>query len=375
MTNDKLKKTLLPILGVIATTITGVSRIAVSQPIPVPIPPNSPNQPIPPAKFPLPAEGWRNPKLIYTIDAHATVVDSLLFSPDGEVLISGGSYNDGKIKLWDIKTGRELDKIRGQRVSVTHLALSPDGSILASCGEDSALNLWNWETGEYTHLFIEHTSNLLALAITPDSRVLVSGGLDGIRLWDLKKQRPIYNLARFDNQTYSLAIHPQGDLLASGHKFGSIKLWNIKTGQFLSSISAHTGSVDGLAFTPDGNTLVSGSYDRTIKVWNLRTGKLVRTLSGHTGRIWAIAINPDGETLASASRDGVRLWNLKTGELLKLITVAEDWAQSVTFSPDGTLLATGGFDSNIRIWQVPSVVKEQSIVETRETQTNVAGNK
>ncbi|HBE20620.1 MAG TPA: WD40 repeat domain-containing protein [Cyanobacteria bacterium UBA11149] len=370
MTKDRI---IFPILGVIAATLTGAGEMAMSQSIPVPVPPNTPTQPLPPSNIPSFSNSWRNPELLYTIDAHATVVDSLLFSPDGATLISGGSYNDGKLKLWDVKTGRSIDKIRAQRVSVTQLAIAPDSSILASCGEDSALNLWNWETGEYTHLFLEHTSNLLALAITPDSRVLASGGLDGIRLWDLKKQRPIYNLARFDHQTYSLAIHPQGDILASGHKFGSIKLWNIKTGQSLGSISAHNRPVDGLAFTPDGQTLVSGSYDRTIKIWNIRNRTLLRTLSGHTGRIWAIAMNPDGETLASASRDGIRLWNIKTGELLKLITVAEDWAQSVAFSPDGKLLATGGFDSNIRIWQVPSAVKEESVVETRETQDTLAG--
>ncbi len=329
---------------------------------------NSPSSEIIELEF-LPSDSWRNPQLVRTIEAHSGPVDVLTFSADGQFLISGGSRNDAHLKVWWLETGRAIDSIRAHRTSITALALSPDGEILASVGDDAGVNLWEWEKGYYTRTFLDHSSNILSLAITPDSKTLITGALDGIRLWDLMKQRPLYTLNRFDHQTYALAIHPEGSILASGHQLGTIKLWNLKTGTLLGTIPAHsrtsnqaTGrsnpSVSVLAYTPDGNTLVSGSYDRTIKVWNQQiTGQLAySTLRGHTGRIEAIAIHPNGEILASASRDGVRLWNLQTGELLALLPEHRDWVKSLAFSKDGRLLATGGFDRSIRIWQVGSPI-------------------
>jgi WD40 repeat protein len=359
----------LVILGAVAAGIAGVTRIADSQSLPVPVVPVLPDTSSPQTTDSEPrsqAESWRNPQFVRTLQGHLAAVDALTFSPDGKILLSGGSNSDGRIKLWWLRTGKEIENIRAHRTSVVALAFSADGKTLASIGDDAGVNLWDWKTGNYdsamgsyTRTFLEHSSNLLSIAMTPDSQTLVTGGLDGIRLWDLRTQRPLYTLVRFDNQTYALAVKPEGDILASGHKFGSIKLWNLKTGQLLNRIPEYTRAVSAVAFTPDGQTLVSGSYDRTIKVRNLNTGKLEYTLTGHTGRIQAIAINPDGETLASASRDGVRLWNLKTGELLALLTGHEDWVQSITFSRDGRLLASGGFDRTIRIWQIPSTTAEQ----------------
>lgn len=353
------------IVGAIAAGIAGVTPIARANP-PLPAPVVSAVRDTSSAQTVQPeilssAQAWRNAQFVRSLGDHLAPVDALAFSPDGKILLSGGSESDGRIKLWWLRSGEEIENIRAHRTSVIALTFTADGKTLASIGDDAGVNLWEWKTGNlesamgrYTRTFLDHTSNLLAMAVAPDNQTLVTGGLDGIRVWDLRTQRPLYNMVRFDNQTYSLAVNPNGDFLASGHKFGTIKFWNLSTGGSLSAISAHTKPVSTLAFTPDGQRLVSGSYDRTIQVRNLRTGQLEYTLSGHTGRIRAIAINPDGETLASASHDGVRLWNLKTGELLALLTGHEDWVQSVAFSRDGRLLATGGYDRKIRIWQIPS---------------------
>jgi WD40 repeat protein len=354
-------------LAIVAATLSGLvgsANLAFSQSLPAPVAPATPDNPAEtPTELDLPslANAWRTPQFLRTLEGHQAPVDALTFTPDSKILLSGGSRNDGQIKLWWMNSGTQIDSLRAHRTSIVALTFTPDGKTLASGGGDAGVNLWNWnpETyeGEYHRTFLDHDSNLLALAITPDSQTLVTGGLDGIRLWDLRTQRPLYTLARFDNQTYALAVNPmEGEILASGMKDGTIKLWNLSSGRLLSTLPAHSRPTSALAFTPDGQTLVSGSYDQTVKVWNLRTGQLAHTLSGHTGRIQAIAINPDGTTLASASRDGVRLWNLRTGEQLALLQGHEDWVESVAFSYDGRVLASGGFDRTIRLWQVSSTV-------------------
>ncbi|HEY9651803.1 MAG TPA: WD40 repeat domain-containing protein [Coleofasciculaceae cyanobacterium] len=358
----------LMIGGAFAVGIAGLMPIAhANQVLPVPVAPASIDNPSPQtteAQPPSLADGWRSPEFVRSLTGHIAPIDTLAFSPDGKILLSGGSTNDGQIKLWWLRSGKEIESLRAHRMSVMGLLFSQDGNTLASIGDDGGVNLWKWKTGNfdsamgnYTRTFLDHTSNLLAMAMTPDSQTLVTGGLDGIRVWDLRTQRPLYNMVRFDNQTYSLAVNPNGDILASGHKFGTIKLWSLSNGAPLGSISAHTSPanpISALAFTPNGLTLVSGSYDRTIQVRDIRTGQLMHVLRGHTGRIQSIAINPDGETLASASRDGVRLWNLRTGELLTVLTGHQDWVRSVAFNRDGSMLATGGFDREIIVWRLPT---------------------
>jgi COMPASS component SWD3 len=312
-------------------------------------------QVVPPIVNPIPiSEVWKNVQLVRTLKGHDGAVESLVFSPDSKMLISGGSNNDGKIKLWWVRTGTEIDSLRAHRTAVNALVLSPDGETLVSGSDDSGINLWNWKTGSYTRTLLEHSSNVLALAVSSDNQTLISGGLDGMRVWDLRSQRPRYTLARFDAQTYALAA--SGEILASGGKSGLIKLWNLNTGTEINSWLGHSHSISALVFVPDGQTLVSGSSDRTVKVWDRPSGKLLYHLLGHTDKIQAIAIHPSGQILASASRDGIRLWNLPAGELIRFLAAADgghqDWVRSLAFSPDGLTLASGGFDKKIILWQI-----------------------
>lgn len=299
------------------------------------------------------------PQRIYTFKNHSGSIKSLTFSPDSKTLVSGGSDNDGVIRLWSIKNGDIIGTIRkAQKTAVESVLISPDGQTLASCGNDYTVNLWNLQTNKFTRSFIGHTSNVLSLAATPDGKILASGGLDGIRLWDLVKKRPLATLVHYNNIS-KITISPDGQILASGETRGVVKLWNLNSGQLIRRFSAHTQVVSGLAFTPDGQTLVTASHDGNIKLWDAKTGDFAGTLTennnplNHSSWINAIAINPNGRILASGGKQGVvQLWDLTTGKLLNTLEGHTDWVSTIAFSPDGKLFASGGYDKRILVWRI-----------------------
>ncbi len=100
-----------------------------------------------------------------------------------------------------------------------------------------------------------------------------------------------------------LAVSPDGTLVATTGRNGSVKLWDGETLKPLRSMAGHAAAAWGVAFSPDGRVVASGSSDGTVRLWDAGSGTAVRTLSP-TGRgITAVAFHPDGSRLATTSWD------------------------------------------------------------------------
>ena len=125
---------------------------------------------------------------------HTQKITALTISPSGEYLATGSS--DWTIEVWKV-TDRELPTpvnlgdpvwiLKGHAGTVTSVAFSPTGKILASGSADQRVRLWDLTTGEHLHTFSNHTSKISALAFARDD-VLASGSSEGtVFIWDLRK--------------------------------------------------------------------------------------------------------------------------------------------------------------------------------------------
>jgi WD40 repeat protein len=287
-----------------------------------------------------------------TLKGHASFVNALVLSPDGETLISGSA--DKTIKLWDLTTGQVIRTLTGHTSFVNALTISPDGSTLVSGSADRTIRVWDVPTGKQLRVLTGHTSFINALAITADGTTLVSGSADKtIKLWNLTTGKLLRTLTGHSSFVNTVAISSDDRILASGSADQTIKLWDLTTGTLLRTLVGHDDYVNAIVITPDGKTLISGSADKTIKLWNVATGKELATLTGHTGYVMALAVHPNGKTLASSSSDGtVKLWDLTTGKVIRTFTGYQHHIDYFVVSSDWQTILTGSSDRVITGWKI-----------------------
>ena len=142
---------------------------------------------------------------------------------------------------------------------------SPDGTRLASAGEDRTARLWDAATGALLATCRGHASKVLGVAFSPDGARLVTTSADGtVRQWDAATGRE---------------VEPPYD--------------------------RHSGEVVAAVYSPDGQWVASAGTDRTIRVWRATGRQDVAVLHGHTGGVTEVAFAPDGRRLASLSRQSM----------------------------------------------------------------------
>lgn len=125
---------------------------------------------------------------------HTQEIVALTISPSGEFIATGSS--DWTIEVWKVRDTTLLNEtdfgdplwiFKGHAGTITSVVFSPNGKMLASGGVDQRVRLWDLTTGEHLHTFSDHTSKISAVAFARDN-VLVSGSSDGtVFIWDLDK--------------------------------------------------------------------------------------------------------------------------------------------------------------------------------------------
>ncbi len=256
----------------------------------------------------------------HTLVGHQRPVIAIAFSPDGKTLATVGA-DENAIRVWDVAAAQERKTITEGAEGVSAVAISPDGKFLAgnpgdtvtlwdlttggriatlatdrwpgkadgltfcsrnilACSKGNAAMLWNISNAK--HVFL-HTDNDCSgiLTVSVDSRTLaVAAGESPITLWSPQacQQRTFLSPGGHDAYIHNFAPHalafsPDGKILASADRGGTITLWNTRGGERRGSFKAHEGGTWSVAFLPDGKTLVSGGMDNTIKIWDLATDR------------------------------------------------------------------------------------------------------
>jgi RNA polymerase sigma factor (sigma-70 family) len=292
---------------------------------------------------------------------HGSPVRGVVVAGDGTVATCGG---DRFIRLWDAATGREVRRIRTQTPFLPHLALSPDGKVIASnyC-------LWDRASGKEIGRFKGQVYSIDAMAFSPDSRTLATGTADDrsgkqrkIRLWDVATVKEI---RQFGTQgVRALSYAPGSRMLAAGNADGTLTVWDVTTGREAWRIAGHQREVNSVAYSPDGKAVASSSFDGDLLVRDAATGKQVRRfirpgVRPERPNIHAVAFAPNGKMIASAegpftSRKGacITLWEVDTGRVRLRLVGHQGDVNAIAFAPDSRTLISGSTDTTALVWDV-----------------------
>jgi WD40 repeat protein/uncharacterized caspase-like protein len=273
---------------------------------------------------------------------------------------------EGNIQLWQQNDRGDRVLIRNipGETTISQIAYSPDGKLLAAANWNKTIELWDVATGTKLATLTGHQAGINSIAIdrSADSDVLVSGSEDKtVKIWQIgvNKNTLLHNLSGHQDSVKNVAISPDGKLIASGSYDQTIKLWD-RDGKLQQTLTGHDLAVTSLVFSHDGRTLVSGSADNTIKLWQIdpnlqQPAHLTKTLTGHQTGVTSLAYYGDGNIhwLASASSDRtIKLWNVKTGTLLKTLQGHPSQINSIALFDRGNSLLSADEQKGLYWWNL-----------------------
>lgn len=232
----------------------------------------------------------RSGKVLRTLRSLDFALQVSAFSPNSRIVAchAWGNEGDERVLWWDTRTGKVLRKIRavtGDERLRGEMAFSPDSKTFVTAnyvapGEKiGKVRLWDVPTGRlrrtikvYRASHLEYLAPaMMSVAFSPDGKVFACGFHDYVvRLWDTKSGRLLRTL-KCSNSVSALAFSPDGMTLATNELSHKINLWNLTTGQLQRTLTGNPQtSITSLTYSPNGRVLASGNFDGSISLWNLR---------------------------------------------------------------------------------------------------------
>ncbi|MBP88292.1 MAG: hypothetical protein CMJ64_16515 [Planctomycetaceae bacterium] len=245
--------------------------------------------------------------------AHMDLVQSLRFSPDSELLASGGYRN---VKLWKRSRNAHKVDLAGVESPVKALAVSADGKWAAMGEESGKVRLYELPSGKLVRTLEAHAGAASGVAFSTDSTKLVSGGQDKkFKVWNVA-DGAVAGEVETPAPINAVAFVTDSTQIASGGADNIIRIWALPPGEAaaeppkpVKELAGHGGPVTSLAaLLPTGAQLLSGSQDGTARVWDVNAGNAVKNMN-HGGPVTGVAVRLDGQRFASAGANNIaKLW-------------------------------------------------------------------
>jgi WD40 repeat protein len=285
------------------------------------------------------------------LKGHTSTAIALAFSPDGTRLASAG--DDGQFKIWDIAAGKEVAGIEGAATHKNEVRFTPDGKTAITVGAQSCVLVIDVASGKAKpSIAVEKLpGGVTALDLSPDGKTVAIVGRSALRLYDLqsgasKAEYEVHNLYAVN----SVAFSPDGARVATAATDKASLVIDIATAKVVTSYDLESkGEI--VLFSRDGKSLITNTSDQVIRVFDIHANQ-VQKLTEVGGPFHTLALSSDGKMLiASTGGLGPVTISLAGGKVYADAYGGNDYLKSAAMSPDGKWLAGGTNGGAICLWK------------------------
>ncbi len=292
-------------------------------------------------------------------------ITALEFSPDSQTLVTGD--RDGLIQTWSTDTWAESGTpYSGHTKAILDLAISPDGTKLASIALDDTLLEWALNSTEgQKPLRAELIGGATAVAYSADSTRIVTGGNDLlINIWDAGNLT-FLRKKDFSAKIVDIASLKKPNLFVIGGNDQKVALLDISGETSLRPVGNLQYPLTSVAASPSGNLIAAGDIQGGIVVWDIASEKIKEAWSGKSyiieananldapGSLHSLAFSPDENLIFSGLRNGtIRRLDAKTGTGVKENQFFNAHTQKMAVSHNSLYLITQQDDNTLTIWDI-----------------------
>jgi WD40 repeat protein len=348
-------------------------------------------------------------QLVRTLAGKEGVDWSVRFSQDGTRVVTAS--NSGDTRVWDVATGQLLFTLKGRAAAAKLAAFSNDGTFVAAGRDDGTIDVWSVAGERLLATLSGHVQAINALVFSRDDATLYSGSWDGtvrVSAWQTRYPRQVKvvsvsgddvfveagarvavlghdtSLTTIDLTTlevktqevlsggigFTSVSHDGTRLFIAGPQGAIVRDLDKSTSRSLPSSDAVTAA----SWSPDNHRILGVTADGSVIDWNAMTGAIAARIAPDATTDSANSPPSVGihDASARSSRDGSTLVILNAkGQLdawtaagAHLLRFGADTDRVATFdvSPATDEVVTGGFDTEVRIWDLGTGARTHDLV-------------
>ncbi|WP_420582227.1 caspase family protein [Reichenbachiella sp.] len=179
---------------------------------------------------------------------------------------------------------RQLIVRQGHTAAINSLKYAPDGSAVYSASDDKSIKMWDVKTGVDVNTFNAHTAPVRCMELSENGELLVSGDLEGkVLVWNAKTGEVKLTINAHEGSVNTVKFTKDQQYMVSGGDDKMLKVWNLQ-GDTLKTIKGFKASIQSIGISPDGTRIISGGYKNNgveLLLVDLEKGKIIDDALNH----------------------------------------------------------------------------------------------